>query len=232
MRIVSWNCNGAFRKKFKALDKFNADICIIQECENPEFSKDKDYLEFSKNYLWVGENKNKGLGIFAKQNIILNNNNWDSDVLKFFISCKINHDFDLLGVWAHGANSPTFGYIGQFWKYLQIHKKKMKNIIIGGDFNSNVKWDKWDRWWNHSDVIRELEEINIVSFYHKHFNIEQGKEKIPTLFHRKNKETNYHIDYFLGNKKYLSNIKKLNYGKFSDWLDKSDHIPILLELDL
>ncbi|MBK5242558.1 hypothetical protein [Clostridium sp.] len=34
MRIVSWNCNGAFRKKYKAIKKLNCDIYEIQGKEN------------------------------------------------------------------------------------------------------------------------------------------------------------------------------------------------------
>ena len=30
MRIISWNCNGGFRKKFHLLENLNADIVIIQ----------------------------------------------------------------------------------------------------------------------------------------------------------------------------------------------------------
>ena len=48
MRIVTWNCNGAFRKKYSRLkidDKY-PDILVIQECENPELSKDKKTLYY------------------------------------------------------------------------------------------------------------------------------------------------------------------------------------------
>lgn len=69
MKIVTWNCNGAFRKKFASVSNFNADIYIIQECENPEKSEHKDYLKWANNYLWTGDSKNKGLGIFTKQDV-------------------------------------------------------------------------------------------------------------------------------------------------------------------
>ena len=41
MRIVTWNCNGAFRKKYSRLkidDKY-PDILVIQECENRKVVK-------------------------------------------------------------------------------------------------------------------------------------------------------------------------------------------------
>lgn len=41
MKIISWNCNGGFRNKFQALEKFNADIWIIQESESPDYLKEK-----------------------------------------------------------------------------------------------------------------------------------------------------------------------------------------------
>ena len=79
MKIVTWNCNGAFRKKIKSLEEFQADILIIQGCENPEQSKDKIYKKWATNFLWTGDNKNKGLGVFAKNDIRLERLDWKSE---------------------------------------------------------------------------------------------------------------------------------------------------------
>ena len=51
---------------------------------------------------------------------------------------------------------------------LRVNKDKLNTTIIAGDFNSNTKWDEWDRWWNHSDVVNELKELGIKSLYHKY----------------------------------------------------------------
>ncbi|MDD2896857.1 MAG: endonuclease/exonuclease/phosphatase family protein [Aliarcobacter sp.] len=240
MKIVTWNCNGAFRKKYHLIDELNADILVIQECENPNEST-KEYKNWANdNYLWIGNNKNKGLGIFVKKNHsieLLNwsdiNTNYKNEKLESFLPCKINNSFLLLGVWTKHANSEVFGYIGQFWKYLQLHKNKISedNIIIVGDFNSNSIWDKWDRWWNHSDVVKELEEINIKSLYHTLNNEEQGKEIVPTFYLQRNIKKAYHIDYIFTTTDLINNatVKILEKEK---WLEISDHIPIVSEINI
>lgn len=231
MKILTWNCGGALRRKYDLLESFHADISIIQECENPEESNSNDYKAFAQNSIWVGNNKNKGLGIFAKDNISIQNNNWPNGELKYFISCQINKKFNLLGTWCHGANSPNFGYIGQFWKYLQINKDNMHNIIIAGDFNSNSIWDEWDRWWNHSDVVRELSEKGIKSFYHELNIIEHGKEVRPTFFLQKKKEKPYHIDYIFASDEFRKNIISFQIENYDDWINVSDHMPIVVEIN-
>ncbi|MBP6075651.1 MAG: endonuclease/exonuclease/phosphatase family protein [Nitrosomonas sp.] len=168
MKIVSWNCNGALRKKLGVLSALEPDICIIQECENPAWCSDAIYREWAQNHLWTGSNKNRGLGIFAKPSISLEQVELDSGPLELFLPCIIANRISLLATWTRQANSPTFRYIGQLWKYLQQHQRFLmqRESALIGDLNSNTCWDVWDRWWNHSDVVRQLQEIGLESLYH------------------------------------------------------------------
>lgn len=237
MKIITWNCNGAFRKKYEHLDIFDADVLIIQECENPKESTAK-YKQWTDEYLWIGQNKNKGLGIFAKKGHRLDllnwsdkNSNYQNEQLESFLPCKIDGSLILLAVWTKKANSEVFGYIGQMWKYLQLHKYKLKDekVVIAGDFNSNKIWDKWDRWWNHTDVVNELEEVEIKSLYHHLKSEAQGEETQPTFFHQRKLEKSYHIDFVFTSRNMINNKNTISVGKPDDWLELSDHIPILVE---
>lgn len=231
MKIVSWNCNGALRKKLHALRPYDADVYVIQECEDPKKSTCPEYSSWASNYLWVGNNKNRGLSVFAKPGIAVAALDLDPDTLESFIPCTLDERLFLLAVWTRQANSPTFGYIGQMWKYLQKHKVAItgKEAVVIGDFNSNACWDVWDRWWNHSDVVRDLEELGSYSLYHSVKDEAQGSELEPTFFMHRKLERPYHIDYAFVPKRWLPS-STLEVGNPGIWLEHSDHMPLLVQL--
>lgn len=248
MKVVSWNCAGALRKKTHRIDSLDADILVIQECENPDEST-KEYRTWAGDYCWVGKSKNKGLGIFPKNGHQIRRFDWEGHFkidglktksssthwrtkdLELFLPFSINDHFTVLGVWTKGNDEQAFSYIGQFWKYLQIHSDELKkpNTIIIGDFNSNAIWDKKDRWWSHSDIVEELMDMGIQSIYHYQEKEKQGNELKPTFYHRKNLNRPYHIDYAFCTNDILQ-FCKLKIGKHEDWLSISDHVPLLLEI--
>ncbi len=232
MKLITWNCNGAFRKKYHAIENMKADILVIQECEDPARST-KQYQDWAGDYLWKGENKNKGIGVFSRTGCELNHLGWNDDGLELFLPCRVGNLFNLVAVWTRHANSPNFRYIGQLWKYIQLHREHLSedDLVLCGDLNSNKQWDEWDRWWNHSDVVQELQEINIHSLYHKVKNEEQGKERTPTLFMHRKVERPYHIDYaFSSESLFEENQSSIEVGGPKKWLEFSDHMPVLFTI--
>ena len=228
MKIITWNCNGAFRKKYHLLEDFSADILVIQECEDPA-QIGGEYLEWATNHLWVGNNKHKGLGVFARPHITLSTLSWQHENARLFLPCHANKAFNLLAVWT--KNAPDYPYIGQLWHYLQQHKNALYTLptIICGDLNSNTCWDQSGRVWNHSNVVRELEEIGLYSAYHLLQNEAQGRESKPTLYMQRNLEKPYHIDYIFMPKSLLENGSNITIGEPIAWLEHSDHMPVIID---
>jgi exonuclease III len=233
MRIVTWNCNGALRNKLSVVDSLGADLLVIQECENPSQTASKIYKDWSSNYLWEGTYKSKGIGVFAKAPLLLERLDLEAGNLECFLPFKINGKIPILATWSKQANSPTFAYIGQIWKYLQQHKLAFSNekSIVLGDFNSNACWDVWDRWWNHSDVVRELAEIGLTSIYHEINNETQGKETKATFYMYRKLDRPYHIDYVFLSQILLRN-SNLTVGEAKFWLQYSDHVPLIVDVDI
>ena len=110
MKIVTWNCNGAFRNKYRQLNEFDADLLVIQECEDPARST-KPYRDWAGHYLWHGENKNRGIGVFARGDVEIKGLDWADENLKLFLPCQVNQSFTLLAAWTKSAQD--FQYIGQ-----------------------------------------------------------------------------------------------------------------------
>lgn len=244
MKIVTWNCNGALRKKLNEADSLAADILIVQECEDPSLSTPA-YRQWAGDYLWVGDSKNRGLGVFARKKHHIealgwqgehsipghqnnsSSNHWTTSDLKLFLPFTIDDDITVLAVWTQGGNNQVFGYVGQLWKYLQIHREDLcgPRTLILGDFNSNTLWDRQDRWWNHSDVVSELETKGVHSLYHRVFKEVQGKESRPTFFHYRHQDRPYHIDHVFVSSD-LVEQSDLQVGEYDDWISFSDHMPI------
>lgn len=231
MKIVTWNCNGAFRRKLAAADSLDADLLVIQECENPALATEA-YQAWAGEHAWLGSNKNRGLGVFPRRGQKITPLAWPDFGLRLFLPVRIDDEYDLVGVWTQRDTNRGFSYIGQFWHYLQGNKANLGGqTIIAGDFNSNVRWDKSSRYWNHSDCVRELAALGFESLYHLATGEEQGNETHPTLYLQRNEAKPYHIDYIFAR---LAE-RSLEHGSMSvggkrDWLSQSDHMPVAARL--
>jgi len=237
MKILTWNCNGGFRNKVEAISSAPADLYIIQECEDPTTVKKStvEYQQISQNHIWIGDNKNKGLGVFSGDSHLLNRLDWNLDFdqsqLKWFLPFSVDHRLNLVAVWAHRGCTGEFRYIGQFYKLLCNNPNKIAGNIFIGDFNSNKIWDYKRSEGDHSTCVRMLEEQGIYSVYHRLREESQGKETVPTFLLQRNKEKSYHIDYIFSSMSNIEKTKHFEVCNFDHWLQYSDHVPMLWEFE-
>ncbi len=230
MRLVTWNCNGAFRRKFERIDAINADILVVQECENPAQST-AEYRAWAGAHAWVGYGKNKGIGIFPRRGQSIERLAWPDHGFELFLPVRVGGSVDVLGVWTQQSTPAKFGYIGQFWHYLQAHKSALlPSTIIAGDFNSNAIWNRPTRSWNHSDCVRELENLGFRSLYHDVSGEEQGREIHPTFYLHRHIAKPYHLDFVFAHMDRLrGDAVNAQVGEADDWLGLSDHMPITID---
>ena len=226
-KIVSWNCNGKFREKFNEIKSLDADVYIIQECEDPKQTNIDEYKEWSSNHIWIGKDKNKGLGIFARKGIVLEPMGWESLCLNYFIPVRVNNKFDLLGVWTQNP------YIEEYYIYQYVNKHRYnEKTILFGDFNSNKRFDdkyitRKER--GHTPTVNELTLLGFVDAYHYLTNEEQGEETKNTFYLYRHLDRGFHIDYCFIHPELLKSYEVLDDEK---WLKFSDHMPCVLEIEI
>jgi exonuclease III len=233
MKIITWNCNMAFRKKAAVILQHLPDIVVVQECEHPDkllFSPDTKKPTSS---LWFGKNNNKGLGIFSYSEFKLKLHRSYNEAFKWVVPIKVSSDTDnfiLYAVWANNPDDPDGQYVTQVWKALKHYSRyiKKKKTILTGDFNSNTIWDRPRRQGNHSHLVEALAAKKIYSTYHQHFTQEQGKENHPTFYLYKNKNKPYHLDYCFVSSDLMEKLATVEVGEFNTWRQYSDHVPVII----
>ena len=236
MRIITWNCNMAFRKKASIIISEKPDIIIVPESESPE------KLNFSQNDIipndmfWFGDNINKGIGVYSYSDFkisLLKEHNPD---FRFVIPLSIRNndlDFILLAIWSQKPNhSDNYGL--QTWNALNFYDDLLQNkkVIISGDLNSSSIWDKPKREANHTNIVNHLNDKNIKSSYHLYFNEEQGKEKQSILHLHRKINRPYHIDFCFTSTYFTNRLQRVQIGTFEKWMKYSDHKPLIVDFDL
>jgi exonuclease III len=228
MRVITWNCNLKFAKKYEFLEAYNADLVIIQECERlPE-----DYFP-NRKFFWTGRIESKGLGILIKDPSARLHSDFNPNLINFL---PIETDaLRVLGIWAYNHRAVKFGddvsgnTIDAINYYRQWLQDDSHPCLVGGDFNNSVIWDKPNNENNFANINKKLEEMSLKSSYHSFQEEEFGNEVQPTFFHTKNESKKYHIDYLYSKSLKLNTVE---VGEYSDWIQLSDHCPVMTEFKI
>lgn len=223
----------AFRRKADFILTYKPDILIVPECEHPDKLRFNTDTPVPTDILWYGENRNKGVGVFSYGKYRLNLLDVHNPEIKTILPIRVTEgafDFILLAIWAYNPHDRHYKYIGQVWKAIEYYESLIRGerVIIAGDFNSNVIWDKMKRRITHTMVIEKFETLNIFSSYHAHLKIGQGVEEHPTYFMYRQLKRPYHIDYCFASADLIQKLETIEIGTHEQWTKYSDHIPVIV----
>jgi exodeoxyribonuclease-3 len=235
MKIITWNCNMAFRKKADIILAYKPDILVVPECECPEKLIFNAHTQKPTDILWFGANRNKGLAIFSYGGFRLKTLDVHNEDLQTIVPVSVTgglFDFTLFAVWANNPNDPDGQYVEQVWKAIHHYDHLLlpKRTVLAGDFNSNTIWDRKRRAGNHSNVVKRLAEKGIHSAYHVHHGQMQGKEQHPTFYLYKNQYKPYHLDYCFVSEDIAMQISAVEIGDYGSWRQYSDHVPVIITI--
>ena len=223
IKIVSWNCNGKFREKFSEIIEEDADIYVIQECEDPAQSTEEEYREFAgENYIWTGNLHYKGLGIFAGEDVTLEKLDVNGEY-EHFIAVRVNDSFNLLGVWAMPK------YVEMIHDFFDMNEDLFnENLVMCGDFNSSVEFNSHHpKAKNHTVLNEKLESKGLISAYHDCTGEEQGCEKAKTFYLTRHLNKPFHLDFVYAGESVVKEFDILDHYK---WINVSDHLPLVFRI--
>jgi exodeoxyribonuclease III len=234
MKIVAWNCQGAFRKKADRIAGYRPDLAVISECEHPDKLDFAHDIEAPSTAVWFGDNKAKGIGVFSYTGAKFKLHKNYSPSIRYCIPIRVTGalTFNLLAIWAMpNQQNGKLGYIGQVYQAVEKYRRFIgqRDTVLIGDWNSNKLWDRTHRIGNHSQVVAKLADRNIVSVYHQYFGEDQGKEKINTLYMQRKRKKGFHVDYCFVPRTWMNRLVAFSIGSFDDWSALSDHSPIFAE---
>ena len=236
MKIITWNCHQAYRKKANLILEYCPDIVVVQECE--ELSRLQFTLEtqMPNDSFWYGDDKNKGIGVFSYSDFQIESLSCHNPDFEYVIPLRIynsNQEFIVLAIWT--KPNAKGNYTKQIWNAIDYYFELIstEHIIILGDFNSSSSFDKPGRESNHTNIVEKLSQNRIHSAYHHHYSLSQGDEQHPTLYHQYNMDSPWHIDFCFLSESLLDKVSNVEIGQYEHWVKPrhSDHCPLIVSFD-
>lgn len=238
IRIVSWNCQGGFRGKWRRAMELEPDVLLIPECESLDLFEVPVLFEpfpLEQSVRFASGTSSKGLGVFAT-------NGWritvhDAHIEGFdyvvpLIMSRGDQAVTIIAVWA--MPSPGTGdYPERLHQAVSHYADLLREpVVMIGDFNSNTVFDPTHRRGSHSELVARLAASGVVSVYHARTGEPQGGESQPTFFMNRNRAKPFHLDYCFVSESLLGAVGEFSIGSPDDWLEVSDHLPLTVTLAL
>ena len=237
LRLVEWNVAMALDKKAHLLNGLNPSVAILPETACPERVRPALEAVGATSIEWVGSNPNKGLTAAAFGPWTLRVDDSYDPGYQWVMPLHLSgpSEVRLLAVWDfnhRGSGHDSAKRLGScrasFEHYEEFLSGDSDLVVITGDFNNSVFWDKPNSSVKFGDFMDQLESSGYFSAYHLHHGCQRGAEPDATLWWMKDVEKSYHIDYAFVSR--TDAVQAVTVGASSEWLAYSDHAPLIVDL--
>jgi exodeoxyribonuclease III len=222
----------AFRKKAAPVLALEPDILVVPECESIDKQRFPPGLRLPASRVWVGDNRNKGLGVIAYGAYELAIHPAYEPTLRYVVPIQVRGaqgDFILLAIWAMpGDDTQKAAYIRKVWLAVSQYSGLLHDpVVLAGDFNGNVIWDNNSRQeGNFSQTAALLAERGITSLYHRFTGEAFGQETQPTWYLYRQLARPFHLDYIFASPSFSGRLAGFEVGRYEQWAGLSDHMPV------
>ena len=218
-----------FGRKQSALAQLVPDIAIIPECGNA--------LDFPVGCsTWVGSLPNKGLAVvsYGDYRVTLSRTH-DPDITEAApVRVRGPHSFFVLGLWARRHPRTTVSrsdYPAQLERALFRYRRQLRShpAIVAGDFNHFPDMSRPGRD-GFKSIGRTLDDLGLVSAYHKYHGLELGDEGHATHYWLYRPNSGFHYDYCFIPREWR--IRSVRVGSYDQWVASglSDHVPMTVDV--
>src|ERR1043166_5822125 len=132
MRLTTWNCKGAFARKQTAIAGLRPDVVVVPESE---------CLESQPNMKWVGETRNKGLGVIAYGDYSLRIHDAYEPRHRWILPLEVDgpEPFVLFAVWTVPHRETRY-YVTCLFEALETYRELLNEprVVWAGDFNQST----------------------------------------------------------------------------------------------
>jgi hypothetical protein len=222
---------GAFRRKAAAVDSLGADIAIIQECRRADVAA---HCLNAGGFAWIGVEGRSGVAVIARHGWVVTEIDRTCPD-HFFLPVTLRHDaieFSVMGVWV----KPAEDYLAPTLRAIEATPSFFAGeaVIMAGDFNGNVVWDRRGRTRSFAGIVDRLERLGLVSAWHLSAGERHGNESAPTFHQHRSNAKPYHIDYMFVRLPPAWRVGTVRIGRFKHWVASglSDHLPLIADLEL
>lgn len=229
LRVVSWNCQMALDRKADRLLALSPDIAVVPECS------DKARLDGLDRVGWTGVNAIKGLAVFARPDLGAVVDECLDATREWYLPIALpSLGLNVLAAWSMhhrgGEAGPQRGRIHRTLEHYAGFLAGGRTMLIG-DLNDNITWDT-PAYPSFARVTSVLEDLGLTNLYVARSGEAVGAETFPTLFFLRHLDKPYFVDHAFVPRAWLPRVRAFEIGRPDDWLAVSDHMPLVLDLEV